>query len=115
MEAYVAHEEGTAQIAAALLQGSLEGRTREKDPMTGVLDRLPYLEVVLDENFHKQLEEVSNLQVLVLVGELNCHNIFWKILACAMSNVYTCNTSNHCSGRVSSPLFNHRQTSVPQF
>lgn len=69
-------EERMAQMHEALLQGGLEGRTSGKDTMMDVLDILPYLEELLDETFLKKLEEASNLHILILMGDLNCHNIF---------------------------------------
>ena len=95
MDAYVLCVKGNGSnawsFATEWLVESLEVRNRGKDNTMGVPCRLLHQEVVLDETFHKHLEEASRLQVLVLMGDLNCYNIFWKTLTYGMSNAYECN------------------------
>jgi len=56
----------------------MRGKASKADILLGVCYRPPNQDEEVDEVFYKRLAEVSQLLALVLMGDLNLPNIYWK-------------------------------------
>ncbi|TRZ19428.1 hypothetical protein HGM15179_007668 [Zosterops borbonicus] len=69
----------TSDYEVDCLWARIKGKANKADILLGVCYRLPNQEEEVDNLFYKQLENVSGVPALVLVGDFNLPDIFWEL------------------------------------